>query len=339
MDSFARSFTTLFAFTAIGLTASAAAASPWTVPKDKLLLSLNYDFAFAQNEFLADGTYQSYPLEGRFTSSTLRIGGRYGFTSRFELAAELTVKTVTYSADPIIIALPDEPDPIDLPAARASVTDFSNTLVGPADLFLTGRYNFVRGLFAFANETRLKLPTGYEKPSGTFTETFEVDDDLALGDGQTDLEDSLLFGVFVPMTKTFGRADVGFRLRFGGPGHQAIGALRIGQFVGQHVVLFAGSSATYTVTKGDVIGQTFVSNVDDLQAADVEVGVNTIPVDFRLDKDFLHVEGGVLFLPSPGVELQASYSQIIWGANVAAIQSVSIGTAIHFDNLTAESEE
>lgn len=338
MSRIARISAALVVLVSLVLVSQSAFASPWTVPKDKLLLSLSYDFAFAENEFLPSGHYQSYPLNGRFTSSTLRLGGRYGFTSKLELSADLTIKSVTYSADPIIPGLPDNAEQVDLPTARAAVRDFSNTLVGPADLYITGRYNFIKGLFAFADEVRLKLPTGYEKPSGTFTADGQVDDDLALGDGQTDLEDSLLFGVFIPPTRTFARADVGFRLRFGGPGHQAIGAVRVGQYVGQHIVLFAGSSGAYTVTEGDVIGKTYISTVDHLQAKDVVIGENTVPVDLRLDKDWLQVEGGVLFIPREGLEMQASYSQIVLGSNIAAIQSVSVGTAIHFDDLTAEAE-
>lgn len=341
MSTLLRILAVLLAFGTVTAATEQASASPWTVPKDKLLLSLNYDFAFAENEFLPDGTYQSFPLDGQFTSSTLRVAGRYGFTSRLELSAELNVKTVTYTADPIIPVFADNPDPepLEVGDARASIKDFSSTVIGPADLFFTIRYNFVRGLFAFANETRVKLPTGYEPPSGTFNDELEVADDVALGDGQTDIEDSLLFGLFIPQTRTFGRADIGFRFRFGGPGHQAIGAVRVGQYVGEHVVLFAGTSGAYTVNEGEPIGDTFIATKDNLQADEVLIGDNTIPVELRLDKDWLQVEGGLLFLPKPGLEIQASYSQVLLGANIAAIHSVSIGTAIHFDNLTAEDDE
>lgn len=347
MRRIARTTAAIAGFAVLTLAASAASASPWTVPKDKLLLSLNYDFAFAENEFLPDGTYQSFPLNGRFTSSTLRLGGRYGFTDRLELATELTVKAVSFTADPIIPVFADDPEPgpFEAQEARALVRDFSNTIVGPADLFLTVRYNFLKGTFAFANETIIKLPTGYEPPSGTFTEELEVDDDLALGDGQTDIEDSLLFGLFIPQTKTFARADVGFRFRFGGPGHQGLASLKVGQFVGPKLVLFAGANGAYTVVDGDPIGSTFISTTGELEADDVLIGspdqdgVNTIPVDLRIDKDFLKIEGGLLLLPKPGLEIQASYSQIVLGANIAAIQSVTLSTAIHFDDVTGDDEE
>lgn len=328
----------LLLLTSLSMVARDAEASPWTLPKDLLLLSLNYDFQFAEQEYLPDGTFQSFPLNGRFSSSTLRLGGRYGLTSKFEFAAELMVKSVNYAADPVILALPEGQDSVDLDEARASIVDFSSNRLGPADMYLTARYNFVKTMFALANETRIKLPTGYKPPQGTFDqETGAVADDVALGDGQTDLENSILVGVFLPETRTFARADLGFRLRFGGPGHQVIGGAKIGQSIGQHLVIFGGASGAYTVNEGEVIGSTLISTVDDLQSSEVEPGVNAVSVDLRLDKNWVSAEGGVL-LPVGGVELQVAYSHVVHGANIPAIQTVSIGTAIRFDDLTAQAE-
>ncbi len=314
-----------------------ASASPWTMPKDELLFTLGYDFQFAEDEFLPDGTYQSFPLDGRFTSSTLRAGFRYGFTSKLEVAAELTAKAVQYTSDPAIVALPE--DTVDLATAREAVLDFSASRLGPADLFLTGRYNFIKSTVAIANETRLKVPTGYTAPQGTFDEeTGAIADDVALGDGQADLEDSILFGVFIPPTRTFARLDAGFRLRFGGPGHQLIGGAKIGQFIGDHFVLFAGGSGAYTVNDGKVIGQTIVATRDDLQADDIDAAEDLAPLDLRLDKDILAVEGGLLLIPVPGIEIQVAYSQIVLGSNVAAIRSVTVGTALRFKDVAGSSE-
>ena len=318
-----------------------ALASPWTVPKDELSLQLGFDFGFASHEFLPDGTYQRFPLDGKLTSSNLRLSGRYGFTSRLELAAELNVKALSFVADPLIPVLQTcDEDSLELGCIRRDVKSFSDTQLGVADLYLTGRYNLLRGNLAIANEVRVKLPTGYKAPAGTFSDepTLEIDDDVTLGDGQADLEDSILLGLFIPPTRTFARLDVGFRLRFGGAGHQVIGGARIGQFLGPHVVLFAGGSGAYTVVDGDVIGQTFISTTDGLAAQDVAIGENTIPVDLRLEKDILQVEGGLLLLPAERIEIQAAYSQIVLGANVSAIQTVSLSTVLSFPNLTANAE-
>lgn len=66
-------------------------------------------------------------------------------------------------------------------------------------------------------------------------------DDVTLGDGQIDIEQSILFGGFVNITQTFFRADadIGGRLRMGAPGHQFLGAFKVGQFIGPRVVIFA----------------------------------------------------------------------------------------------------
>lgn len=328
-----------FVVAAILSWATKANASPWTLPDDELLLSVNYDYQLADHEFLPDRSYQRFPLEGRFVSSTLRLGTRYGFTSKFELGGEAQFKAVTFTAQPVLIALP-EGDP-DVRDVRAELKNFSQTQVGAADIYLTGRYNFYRKLVVLTNETRLKFPTGYPKPQATFSATFEVQDDLALGDGQTDIEDSILFGFFVPATRTFGRADVGFRFRFGdpSPGQQAIGSLKAGQFVGKHFIFFAGAGGAYTVIEGDILGQTFIStDPDGLDTVDVEVGVNTIPVDLPYSKDWLNVEGGVIFLPIPGVELQLAYSRTVWGRNITASNALFLGTAVRLPELTAESE-
>ena len=316
--------------------AARAQASPWTLPKDELLLSVNYDFQLADDEFLPDGSFQRFPLEGRFVSNTLRLGTRYGFTPKFELGGEANFKAVTYTAQPVLLAIPEDSE--DLRAVRGELKNFSQTQVGAADVYVTGRYNFYRRLVVLTNETRLKFPTGYPAPQGTFDlDTFEVQDDLALGDAQTDIEDSILFGFFVPATRTFGRLDAGFRFRFGGPGHQAIGSVKAGQFVGKHFIFFAGTGGALTVIEGDIIGKTFVSTEPDgLDTVDVEVGVNTIGVDLPYDKDWLNVEGGLIFLPVPGVEVQLAYSKTVFGRNIPASHGIFLGTAVRLQDLTAE---
>jgi len=329
--------TALFIFVGFLGSAATASASPWTLPKDDLALMLSYDFGYAQREFLPDSTYQHFPLNGQFQSNDLRLDSRYGFTDRFEGEVELTLKSVNYAADPVVLGLPKGQDTVDLAGARASVTDFSQTAIGAGDAYFAGRYNFYRKLIAFTEETRVKLPTGYDEPQQTFDpESGTVDDDVALGDGQTDIEESLLLGGFIPFTRSFFRLDAGFRFRMGDPGHQAIGAFKVGQFIGKHFIAFAGVRGALTVTQGNVIGKTFVATVDNLQPEDVAPGDNTKAIDLRLDKDFAAAEGGAIFTPFEGVEIQAAYSYIFWGANIPAIHTLTIGTALRLEDITAE---
>lgn len=309
-------------------------SSPWTMPDNQTLLNVGYDFQFATREFVPDGTFQKFPLDGRFLSNSLRVGLRHGLSDQLEFEGVATFKSVSFLADPVILELPEEPN---LTNARESIVDFNNAEFGAGDVFLTGRYNFLKKTLALAQELRLKLPTGYQTPQGTFdSETGAVADDVTLGDGQADLETSFLFGLFVAQTRSFVRIDPGFRFRFGGPGHQAIGAVKFGQFIGEQFLLFAGARGAYTVNEGEVIGQTFVSTVFDLSADEIVAGENIEPVDLRLDKDWLMVEGGILFVITRGVEVQAGYSRVIIGRNIPAINTVSVGTSVRMQRLGTE---
>ena len=317
------------ALTALTVFPDPVDASPWTVPEDQTVLDVAYDFQFATHEFIPDGTFQRFPVDGRFVSNTLRIGARYGISERLEIGALANFKSVSYTADPVILELPEE---VTLQSARESIVDFNDNEFGAGDVLIGGRYNFVKKAFAAANELQLKLPTGYRTPQGTFDQqTGAVADDVTLGDGQADLEDAILLGLFIPQSRTFARLDAGFRLRFGGPGHQVFGTAKLGQFIGKNVLLFAGVNGAYTVTEGEVIGTTFVATEFDLTADELAAGQNVEPVDLRLDKDWLQAEGGVLLVVARGVEVQAAYQRIVVGRNIPAINTFSVGTTVKVD--------
>ncbi len=314
---------------------SNAWASPWTLPEGHVFLTMDYDFQFATKEFLPDGTLQNYPLNGEFYSNTLRTQARYGFSDRFELGAEFQFKIVSFQADPIIVSIPN--DTVDLPTARRSITDFTATEVGAGDVWLTSRYNLFRGAVLLTNETRLKLPTGYKEPQGTFdSDTGEVADDVTLGDGLASLEDSLLFGTFIRPIRTFARAEAGFRWRFGGPAPQVIGAAKAGTFVTDSILVYGGASAAISIGEGDALGTSFISTDPDLQPEDVEIGTNTIPVEIPFDQDWVQVEAGVLFVVNADAEVHVDYNQIVWGNNIALTHGVTIGVALRIPTMDEE---
>lgn len=313
-----------------------AQASPWTLPRGDLALSVDYDFQTTDSEFLPDRRFQSYPLNGRFTANDFRAGARYGITPRLELAVASSMKTVSYDSDPVIPAL--ESDTVDLAGARAAVKDFASTTTGLADAFVTGRYNFFRGAVLLTSETTLKLPTGYRGPQATFDENGDVADDVTLGDGQLDIDQSLLFGAFIRPIKTFVRAGAGARLRRGGPPPQAIGDFKFGTFIGRHLILMAGASGAFSLGEGETIGKTYIASVDGLQAEDVQVGVNIDVVDLPWAKDWVRVEGGAIFVIDDVTELRATYSQLLWGMNIAAIQSFSAGLTVRFHTFDGDDE-
>jgi hypothetical protein len=104
-----------------------------------------------------------------------------------------------------------------------------------AALLFVGRAQLVASHpFVLATELRMKTPTGYDRPSGTFgarptsaadflanVTTYarpdNVSDDVTLGDGQLDLSATVLVGVSLG-PRVFLRADGGYVLRFGGAG-------------------------------------------------------------------------------------------------------------------------
>lgn len=329
---------TLFALciSTLTLAAAPALASPWTLPADELVVGFDYTFQLATNEFLIDGRpLQAYPLDGRFFGHNLRTHARYGFTDRFELAGDVDFRQVSYLADPLILAAP-------APGATAGdatdqITNFNTAAFGVGDVQLHARYNFARGAVFLTSESSVKLPTGYEAPTGTFytddAGESRVGGQATLGDAQSDLTQSLLLGTYIAPIKTFLRLDAGLRYRFGAPGNQALGGVRAGTFLGDSVVLIAGLRALHTITEGDVIGQTNVTGVPEtpanaLSLSDIEV------LDLRLDRSAMTADAG-LILRIAGFELLANYGYTFWGRNTAASHTFSMGTIFSLPDATA----
>lgn len=314
-----------------------ATASPWTLPADELVLSLSQDFHYARDEFLPDGTRQAFPLEGEFRAISTRIGARYGFTDRIETYLELNIAAVTFRSDPLILA--NFPEGATAAEATDSIISFNTVEFGAADLNLGFRGNLLRGPVMITTGTEAKIPTGYDRPTGTFF----VESDgspgqggqATLGDGQADITQYLHFGTFLPATRTFARLDLGFRYRFSSPGHQGLAGLRAGQFVGDNVVLTAGVGWLQTLFEGEVIGESYVARDANLPAnqytlEDIEI------IEIGLDRDAVTLEAG-LIATIRGIEVQANYGYTFLGANTAATHVVSLGTILVLPELTARS--
>lgn len=326
-----------------------AAASPWTVDKDQASFGLTYNFSQAGKEFLPKGKYeglQQFPLDGEFSSSRLAIQTRYGFSDKVEGGVELTFKQVSYQSTPFFKGKPSTFGSREaLYGGNDGVFDFSDTRIGAGDFHLFGRYNFWSkgNLLKLTTDTDLKLPTGYDEPSGTFAgdqpNPAGIEDDVALGDGQVDITQSLLFGAYIVPTNSFFRADAGYQFRFGPPGDQVVGGLKIGQNIGKSFILFAGSSAEFTVTDGEAIGTSFIATEPGAEPYELKGGkggnIKQIPIS--LDKDFVQFTAGAIFQLSDA-ELQFSYSQILWGRNIPALKTASVSTVFALPNVTGDGD-
>jgi hypothetical protein len=211
------------------MTPTDAAASPWTLARGAIALTISNDFQFARREFLLTGEHQDFPVDGQFLSTNLRGELRYGITDSLEIGGQVALSYLAYEADEVYLG--PAPDQLDsFSEVRDNVLSFDRDAAGIGDLYLFLRQRLTDpGRFALALELNLKLPTGYQPPEG-FAEghlpqgTVNV---LTLGDGQMDVTGLVLLG-WAPPGGWLLRLDAGARLRLFGPGHQVVGALKFG---------------------------------------------------------------------------------------------------------------
>ncbi|MCA9671947.1 MAG: hypothetical protein KC503_40385 [Myxococcales bacterium] len=308
-----------------------ADASPWVLRKHTLVVGLNATAQLARNEFLSgSGKRQPYPLNGRFESYSIGLGARYGLGYNIELSLRTELKGVSFVSDPVL--LPGDPAPTDLAGYRSSVFNFSGRAIGLGDVFFGVTYAHLRGGLRLASYLEVKIPTGYRSPRATFANNQpnpeEITDDVTLGDGQVDLMYQVQLGYVIRPTRTLLELDLGYKVRFNGPGHQLVGQFKVGQFLGKHVLLYAAVEGAYTLFEGDVIGQTFVA-VDPRAPARDWPDNNVQPIDYRLDRDFLTVGGGVLLrVGRPNFVLRVAHTPL--GRNYAQLTAISLGMLVSF---------
>ncbi len=341
---------------------SVAWASPWTLPQHELVLATDFGFSASEAEFLNAGERQLYPLRGNFEQASLGLDVRYGFTDQFEMEARVTFKQVSFNIDPVILEISpfvetdDDGVPVSsggqtqvsddatLEQVRASVIDFGSTQMGAADLEVAARYNLYKGWILVTPQLAAKIPLGYEGPRATFDQldigspTIEVGDDVTLGDGQIDLSVALLLGSYIPQTRTFLRADVGFNKRFGAPGDQVIANAKVGQFLLDRFVVFGGVRYAQTVLAGSSIGDTFVDTNPTQSAADYRFTGNVEIRPLFLDRDFVTVEAGAI-VNLDRVELQVVYTDVIDGRNYADLSGINVAMVTAIPDATRQVED
>ena len=314
------------------LWASGAKASPWVLEKGVFAVGLSAGAGLASSEFLPDGRNQAFPLRGRFDSYFVQLDTRAGVGNGFEVTFKTLVKGVSYQADPVILTDKGPQNSLTLNDARQGVFNFSRRALGLADLYLGAVYQHYRGSVIVASSVELKLPSGYVGPKETFRDRSplpgQVADDVALGDAQVDLQYMLELGWVIQRTRTFFALNLGYRARFNGPGHQALGEVKVGQAIGKRVFVFATAETALTLFDGEVIGTTFVAK-DPLQPADRFELSNLETLNLRLDRSFVSVGGGVI-LRAGGNEWVASASRVVWGRNYSELTQFSLGVIVPF---------
>lgn len=325
-------------------TATTAEASPWTLREGQLVLSAGFNHQIASQEFLDDGPAQNFPLNGYLNASSFSIGLRAGFTDNIEFEAVLPITVVNYQADPVILL--DQPagsTQTALDYFQRNVLDLSRSVSGVSDFIFAVRYGWLRTPFALATELRIKAPTGYERPAGTFgeqptsNEEFineirrfvspqNVTDDVTLGDGQLDITASMLFG-YAFRSGTFVRLGAGYNLRAGDAGDQLVGDVRAGQVLGRRFLVYLGVKGALTVETGRRIGISVAAIDPNLPASEFGSTTNLLLREVTLDRDKLDLGGGLIIRMTDRLELNAGYEHTVAGRNISAVHSLSLSLA------------
>lgn len=354
---------TLVFLAAALLLSTTARANPFTLPERKLAIDLSYGFDQASSFWTVGGERQDFSLGGRFMASSLLAGLRYGIVDMLEAQVRASYKSATYTATPIHLF----PSPAAATAGQlsASVINFSGQESGLSDLYFGLSFSPVRRYVNFGIETEVKIPTGYRAPSGTLCPNLDPDTvrslirksildparpqvtpDLfctgaTLGDGQPDLLVSLQLGRYIATTRTLLRLDGGMNFRFGGPGQQVVGNLKVGESIADRLVIYAGARIAYTVNAGSPIGTTVDAALPEAAASaypgdpvDRSRPQNPDDLDKLLvynvatrDRSFLFVDVGAILRLTSGLELRVSYSRALWGINFPEVNSLQAGLA------------
>lgn len=334
---------------ALALCTTSAAASPWTLPRGNAVFATSYNFQSAGQEFFEERVARNFPLNGRYTGHAFTFGVRAGLTDRLEVELQVPIRSVTYDSDPVLLLPRPAGSPLtDFQWAQRNIIALSRSTSGVGDISAAARYRLLLRPIAIAAELRIKVPTGYNGPAGTFgaqprtsaeflanaaqfVTPANVRDDVTLGDGQVDITPSVLFGVSFP-SRTFLRLDVGYNVRFGAAAHQFQTAIRVGQIFGE-VLFYGWAQFAYAVTTGDLIGVSVAAIDPDLPASEYGGTNNLLLRELRLERDALDLGAGVIFRLAPQVEMNVGYARTIWGRNTSATDSFSVGIAVRADLL------
>ena len=324
---------------------SVSTASPWLLKPGVATLTAKYDYAFADEEYLAsNGRLTPFSLNGAYSSSTYTLGARFGLSSWLELELSLPLREVNYQADPVILLPTDQQGPAGYNYYKSNIINLNQSIMGIADLGVTGRFRIARYPIALAFELAISSPTGYASPTGTFGEKprskedftnnvgdyvkpENVQDDVTLGDGAFAVTPALLAG-YGTASGFFTRLSAGVRFRLNGAGDPFIGEFKVGQLITSWLLIYVGSSFEYALNKGDTIGISVAAKDARLPAQEYGGLSNLELIELTLDRDQLSIPIGLLLKPHKDVEFGFNYAQVIWGRNVSKSHIFSMGVTV-----------
>lgn len=320
------------------------AQAQWTLPRGDLALVTTYDYTSGDREYLGDHRERRFPLGGQYRASTLTLGARAGITDRIEVELSVPLRLVSYRSSPVILLEPMDLMGSGLDFYQENILDFDQSRIGVGDIWLTGRYGFYRKHpLALALEGRVKIPTGYDAPQGTFgdevttaedfrnrageiTAPGNIRDDVTLGDGQVDLNVNFLLGASF-RSRTFVRLDAGYNLRFGA-GDQVLAAAKAGQQLGERFLVYGELRFAYTVTQGPLIGVSVAAQDPSLPPESYRGLNNLLLRELRLERDAFNITLGSILRLTETAEVNFGYSQTLWGRNTLVARTFYVGVGV-----------
>ena len=259
-------------------------ASPWTLSKDRLVMSATTGYSYADHEFLNDdqGTRQAFPLQGNLEIYSLRVSGRYGLQDDLELEVSTAFLSLMYSAESFVKQSTGE----------LIHLDNSDTGIGDVKLMLTKQ--LLSKSWPLSLQVAFKLPTGYDLPEPNRA---------ALGSGQSDLSGILQLGHLFSSGTLIG-LDGGMVYRLKGPGHQVKYGAKLAQRIVDRLFIFVAQTGYHSITDGETTGRfNRVSRSPETSAQDFSLD-DTYELPFTLTQDLHQAEVG-FFL---GTQSRVEYS-------------------------------
>ena len=337
-------FILIFIFTLVHCQVS---ASPWLLPPNKMTVSAKYDYAYADQEYLATtGELTPFSLNGEYIANTFTLGTRIGIRKWFEIEVNLPFKVVTYESDPVILLeSAASSNPRDF--YQDNIINFNQSTMGFGDLQVATRFQLSTYPITSSLELALTAPTGYSPPSGTFgddpndidqfieevgdlAQPENIQDDVTLGDGVFAFTPTLHFG-YGNSFGFFMRWSEGVKFRNQGAGDLLISEFKLGQFLKSWLLIYGGVYHEYTLAKGRPIGISVAAIDASLDAREYSGLDNLKPIVVTLDRDQLIIPVGGLIKVNKKVNLTGSYGMVVWGRNVAKSYVASVGITILTD--------
>ena len=305
-----------------------AHASPWTVPQGAVAVTLGTEFVTATDEWLPDGTFQEYPLDGRFTGYRLRLTTRIGLTDRTELSLSTAYMQNNFNVDGFYLGAPPE-ELADLDQLRDGFINLQNDATGIGDVFMHLRSRLAtQRRWLLTSEIELRVPTRYGRPTGTFINddpSQGVGNQVALGEGRVAAGAALLLGL-VPTSGLYITQTVGFRYRFEGPPPQLHGAFKIGGRVAPMLVPWFTVDGVWSLGTGDSVGLSFITS-DPSQPANRFDPSTLTTIERTLDEAWLRLGVGTT-IPLGTQSIDFGYYYVALGRSTARSHTVSASVII-----------